>query len=59
MKSVGSNITPQDRKRMEDFIRNHPIDHSYDEECKLFDGNVPEEQLLARDFQEILNQAKK
>ncbi len=56
---MGSNITPQDRKRMEDFIRIHPIDHSYDEECKLFDGNVPEEEsCLKRDFQEILNQAK-
>ena len=52
---MDSTITPQDRKRMREF-KKHPIDHSYDEECELFDGKVPEEQLLARDFQEILNQ---
>ena len=52
---MDSTITPQDCKRMRE-LKKHPIDHSYDEECELFDGKVPEEQLLARDFQEILNQ---
>ena len=51
---MDSTITPQDCKRMRE-LKKHPIDHSYDEECELFD-KVPEEQLLARNFQEILNQ---
>lgn len=48
-------ITQQERERMKDFIKRHPIDHSYDKECEYFDGNVPEEQLLSRDYQELLD----
>ena len=51
-----SDITPQERKMMIEFIESNPIDHRYAEECVLFDGDVPEEQLLARDFKELLEQ---
>ena len=50
-----SNITPEQRKRMEDFLKEHPIDPSYDEECELFDGTPPPEQATARRFQFILD----
>ena len=55
MKSI---ITPQRRKEMEDFIKKHPIDHAYDKECELYDGKVPMEQLLSRDYQEMLDEAE-
>lgn len=48
-------ITPQERKEMEEFLKAHPIDPAYDAECELFDGDVSEEQLLSRDFQKILD----
>lgn len=51
-------ITPLSREEMKAFIKAHPIDHSYDKESELLDGDVPEEQLLSRDFQEILDQIK-
>lgn len=50
------NITPQEREEMETFLAAHPIDPGYDEECKYFDGEVSEEQLLARDFKKILDE---
>lgn len=53
---MASDITPQERKEMEEFLKEHPIDPAYDEECECFDGEVPEEQLLARDFKKILEQ---
>ena len=51
---MASSITPQEREEMEAFLAAHPIDPAYDEECKYFDGEVPEEQLLARDFKKFL-----
>lgn len=51
---VASAITPQEREMMKKFLKEHPIDPAYDEECEYFDGNVPEEQLLARAFKEYL-----
>ncbi len=53
---MASSITPQEREEMETFLAAHPIDPAYDEECKYFDGEVPEEQLLARDFKKILDE---
>lgn len=41
---------------MIDFLEAHPIDHAYDKECEYFDGDVPEEQLLARDYKKILDE---
>ena len=51
-----SSITPEFRKKLKQYLKEHPIDPAYDEECELFDGDVPEEQLLARDFKELLEQ---
>ena len=51
-----SSITPEFRKKLKQYLKEHPIDPAYDEECELFDGDVPAEQLLARDAKEILEQ---
>lgn len=51
---VAYDITPQERKWLEDYLKEHPIDPAYDAECEYFDGDVPLEQLLARDAKEIL-----
>jgi len=51
---MASSITPQERKWLEDYLKEHPIDPAYDAECEYFDGDVPLEQLLARDAKEIL-----
>lgn len=48
-------ITQQEREHMKAYIKAHPIDHAYDAECECFDGNVPAEQLISRDYQEILD----
>ncbi len=53
---LASDITAEERKMMEDFLKRHPIDPTYDEECEYFDGKVPEEQLLSRDFKKILDE---
>lgn len=50
------NITPELRKKLEDYLKEHPIDPAYDEECEYLDGNVPVEQLLARDAKRILEE---
>lgn len=51
-----SSITPQERKWLKKYLEDHPIDPTYDEECNCLDGNVPVEQLLARDAKELLEQ---
>lgn len=33
---------------MQQWLRDNPIDHRYDEECELFDGNAPAEQQISR-----------
>lgn len=53
---MASNITPQRRKELENFLKEHPIDHSYDKECEMFDGNPPHDQLLARAYRQILDE---
>ena len=42
------------RKYMEDYLRDHPIDPAWDEECELFDGKPPIEQLNAREYKRYL-----
>ncbi len=53
---MASSITPQERKWLEKYLEDHPIDPAYDEESEYFDGNVPVEQLLARDAKELLDE---
>ena len=48
-------ITPQERKKMEEWLKDHPIDHKYDDQVDVFDGDVPEEQLRSRMYQKILS----
>ena len=53
---MGSGITPQERKEMEDFLKEHPVDPAWDEECETLDGNPPEDQLVARRYKIILEE---
>ena len=48
---MASAITRQEREEMIDFLKDHPIDPAYDEECDTLDGDAPEEQLTARLYQ--------
>lgn len=52
---MASNITPQQRKEMEDFIAENPIDPAYDEEYEYLDGLIPPEQSLSRMFKKLLD----
>ena len=47
-------ITPQRVEELKRYLKEHPIDHAYDEEEELFDGNCPIEQLSARAAYEVL-----
>lgn len=49
-----SDITPQEREEMIEYLKKHPIDPAYDEECDTLDGDAPEEQLNARLYKKIL-----
>ncbi len=53
---MASNITLQELKKMETFLKEHPIDPNYDDECETLDGNPPEDQLTARMYKAILDQ---
>lgn len=56
---MGCDITPPERKKMEEFLKKHPIDPNYDEECETLDGTPPEEQLTARIYRKILDDQQK
>ena len=51
-----SNITPEQRKEMEDFIEEYPIDPAYDEQYEMLDGLIPPTQSLSRMFKAILDE---
>ncbi len=53
---MASSITPQQRKEMEEFLLEHPVNPDYDEECNTLDGAPPEEQLTARIYRKILDE---
>lgn len=53
---MGSALTPYEREKMKRFLQEHPMDPKYDDECELFDGNPPEDQLTARMYQAILDE---
>ena len=38
---MASSITPQQRKEMEEFLLEHPVNPDYDEECNTLDGAPP------------------
>ncbi len=51
-----SRITAEEIQYYKDYLKAHPIDHSYDEEAELFDGKIPYDQFLARLYYSILEQ---
>ena len=48
-------ITPERIKELQKFLNDHPIDPAYDEEMKLMDGDVPDDQFMARLCRSILD----
>lgn len=52
-------ITPEMIKEMQKFVLEHPIDHSLDEACKYYDGDVDPLQLAARLDYQLLKQIGK
>ena len=55
METLASDITPNEIKEMAKFLKEHPIDPAYDEEMKLMDGDVPDDQFMARLCRSILD----
>ncbi len=52
-------ITPQRIEELKRFLKEHPIEHAYDEQAELFDGDCPPEQLAARSAYELLKRIGK
>ena len=51
-----SNWLTQERiAEMQKWILEHPIDHKYDEMCKMLDSPAPPEQLASRAAYKALN----
>lgn len=53
---MARNITPQEIEEMREFLRNNPIDHSYDEEAEFLDNRLPPKQSEARLVYELLKE---
>lgn len=45
---MAHNITPQRIEELKKFLRNNPIDHSFDEEAEYLDNRLPPVQSEAR-----------
>lgn len=46
--SMSDLFTSEEIANMQQWLRDYPIDHQFDEECELFDGNPPAEQMISR-----------
>ena len=49
-------ITAEEIQRCKDYLKEHPIDHAYDEEAEMLDGKIPRDQYIARLCYSILEQ---
>lgn len=45
---MGNWLTPERVAEMQQWLLDHPIDHRYDELCKMLDSPAPPEQLASR-----------
>ena len=52
-------ITPERINRWKSWLEKNPIDHAYDEEAELLDGDVPMAQLDSRQCYRLLKRAEK
>lgn len=55
-RSIHEIYSREEIEQMQQFLRENPIDHQYDEVCRLFDGDPPMAQVLARVNYEILQE---
>lgn len=53
---MASRITPQRIEELKQYLKDHPIDHAWDEEAEYFDGNIPIRQLRARNCYNLLRE---
>ncbi len=47
-------ISPREIEEMKEFLRQHPINHEWDEEAEMLDGVLPEAEYQARTCYRIL-----
>ena len=52
---MGQNITKSDIEQAVQYLKDHPIDPAYDEECEYYDSTAPEEQQTARIAKSLLD----
>lgn len=45
---MGSSLTPERIAAMQQWLLDHPIDHSYDGMCEIWDSPIPDAQLASR-----------
>lgn len=53
---MGNWLTPERIAEMQKWLLEHPIDHQYDEMCKMLDSAAPSEQLASRAAYTVLKQ---
>lgn len=51
-------ITPERINRWKSWLEKNPINHAYDEEAELLDGDVPMAQLDSRQCYRLLKRAE-
>ena len=56
---MGYTITPAEIEHMQQYLKEHPINHAYDEEAELFDNDVPSSELAARTCYRLLEELGK
>lgn len=52
-------IPPHKLEEMKAFLRDHPVDPAWDEEAEVLDGDLPEDEYLARLCDFILKEQEK
>ena len=56
---MASNITPDEIKHMQQYLKEHPIDPAYKDALDTLDSSAPPEQMAARGYYELLKRLNK
>lgn len=56
---MSSDLTPEEIAEMQQWLLDYPIDHSYDEMCKMLDSPAPPAQLASRAAYRVLKRIGK
>ena len=49
-------ISPQRREEMEMWLKEHPVDHRYDDSMNVLDGGFTPEESLSRYYEKVLKE---